>query len=197
MKDTRQSGPRLPGYTLPDSLTVSGDLSGLTADICLVAVPTQLLSEFVGALPIAPASLIACSKGIDTKTGLGPARIIEDLCPRSHAAMLTGPSFAQDIARGLPTALVLASKDEGVGSKLQTKLSRSTLRIYRTTDVTGAEIGGALKNVIALAAGMTLGAGLGDSARASVIARGFAEMSRYATAKGASLETLHAGTSHR
>lgn len=191
MNETRRSSPRLPGHDLPDTLTVTSEISDVMAPLCLLAVPAQLLVGFLMALPIAPETLVACCKGIDVETGFGPAHTIETTCPTSKAAMLTGPSFAEDIACGLPTALVLAAREDALGATIQASLSRPALRIYRTTDVTGAEIGGALKNVIALAAGMTLGAGLGDSARASVIARGFAEMSRYASAKGASLETLH------
>jgi glycerol-3-phosphate dehydrogenase (NAD(P)+) len=108
----------------------------------------------------------------------------------SHVAQLTGPSFAADIAKGLPTALTLACTDDALGAHLQMALSTPALRLYRTTDVIGAELGGALKNVIAIAAGAVIGAGLGESARAALIARGFAEMMRYATANGAQAETL-------
>ncbi|MDM7255294.1 MAG: NAD(P)H-dependent glycerol-3-phosphate dehydrogenase, partial [Paracoccus sp. (in: a-proteobacteria)] len=103
---------------------------------------------------------------------------------------LTGPSFAADIARGLPTALTLAGADAEAGEALQEALSTPTIRLYRTTDVAGAELGGALKNVIAIAAGAAIGAGLGDSARAAIVTRGFAEMTRFATARGARAETL-------
>lgn len=191
MNETRRSGPRLPGYDLPKSLRLTADISEIKERLCLLAVPAQLAAGFLRDLHIVPESIASCCKGIDVATGLGPVKTVEAACPGANSAMLTGPSFAQDIARGLPTALVLATSHDDLGAEIQTTLSRPALRIYRTTDVTGAEIGGALKNVIALAAGMTLGAGLGDSARASVIARGFAEMSRYASAKGASLETLH------
>jgi glycerol-3-phosphate dehydrogenase (NAD(P)+) len=104
--------------------------------------------------------------------------------------VLTGPSFAADIARGLPTALTLACAEEAAGATLQEALSTPTLRLYRTTDVTGAELGGALKNVVAIGAGIVMGAGLGDSARAALMTRGYAEMVRFATRMGARAETL-------
>lgn len=190
MQVTRRSGMHLLGYDLPESLNVTSNLSTIRAQTCLFAVPMQSLAEVAGALPFDFDSAVACCKGIDNKTGLGPVRTLEHLYPDKKCAILTGPSFAADIASGLPTALVLASQNESAAKQLQDTLARPLLRIYRSTDVVGAELGGGLKNVIALAAGMTLGAGLGDSARASVISRGFSEMVRYATARGAALETL-------
>lgn len=190
MDETRETGPRLPGYALPDGLTVTANLSAVTAETCLIAVPMQRLSGFLSEIPETAQMLIACCKGVDQTTALGPVATIKAGSPHVGAAMLTGPSFAKDIAAGLPTALVLACDNDPDSQAAQSVLSRTALRIYRTNDVVGAELGGALKNVVALAAGMTIGAGLGDSARASVIARGFAEMSRYAIAKGAQMETL-------
>lgn len=192
MAATRRTGPRLPGFDLPPSLSVSADLASVTAETVLLAVPMQELRKFLAASPVPGGRrLVACCKGIDRETGRGPFATIRETCPDATPALLTGPSFAIDIARGLPTALVLAADSDDVALGLQQELSRPHLRLYRSTDHIGAELGGALKNVIALAAGMTIGAGLGDSARASVIARGFAEMSRFATAKNALLETLH------
>ena len=104
--------------------------------------------------------------------------------------MLTGPSFARDIAQGLPTALTLASADDTVGTSLQQALTTASLRLYRTTDTIGAELGGALKNVIAIACGAVMGAGLGESARAALMTRGFAEMVRFAESQGADPRTL-------
>ncbi|RDW12486.1 NAD(P)H-dependent glycerol-3-phosphate dehydrogenase, partial [Paracoccus thiocyanatus] len=120
----------------------------------------------------------------------GPSALIAAASPQARVAVLTGPSFAADIARGLPTALTLACADAGTAEALQRQLSTATLRLYRSTDVTGAELGGALKNIIAIAAGAAIGAGYGDSARASIVTRGFAEMLRLATALGARPETL-------
>ena len=191
MQTTRRSGQRLPGFDLPDSLTVTSDKGAFDAADCLLAVPMLKLAAFLANHPqLENKTLVLCCKGIDLKTGLGPIETALARFPDANVAMLTGPSFAVDIASGLPTALVLAISDEDVGRALQTRLTRPALRLYRTTDTIGAEMGGALKNVVALAAGIAIGAGLGDSARASVIARGFAEMSRFALAKGARLETI-------
>ena len=191
MRSTRQSPPRLTGHTLPVSINITSDLTEISARVLLLALPMQTLGHFLVHTPDwNDRSLVACCKGIDRTTGLGPVATIQANAPLSRAALLTGPSFAADIARGLPTALTLAATTEASAIALQNTLTRPALRLYRTGDVIGAELGGALKNVIALAAGMAIGVGFGDSARAAVIARGFAEMSRYATTKGALPETL-------
>jgi glycerol-3-phosphate dehydrogenase (NAD(P)+) len=127
---------------------------------------------------------------MDVATGLGPTGLIARSCPDTTSAILTGPSFARDIALGLPTALTLACGGEAVGAALQAALSTPTLRLYRSTDPVGAELGGALKNVIAIGCGAVMGAGLGESARAALMTRGFAEMNRLAPALGARPETL-------
>ena len=191
MQASRMSGERLPGHALPDSLEVTWDIARSAGLVTLLAVPMQSLADALHELPAKTDQLVACCKGIDKATGLGPVETIESVRPTGEAAVLTGPSFAADIARGLPTALVLAARSDELAARLQADLTRHTLRLYRTTDVTGAELGGALKNVVALAAGITIGAGLGDSARASVIARGFSEMTRFAVSKGAIAETLN------
>ena len=180
--------PRLPGFFLPDSVRATGDLTDCTAEIALVALPTQTLGGFLADHRLSAQTAISCAKGIDRASGRGPTALLADAAP--FVAQLTGPSFAADIARGLPTALTLACADDAHGEALQTALRLPALRLYRTTDVVGAELGGALKNVIAIASGAVIGAGLGDSARAALIARGFAEMTRYATSKGARAETL-------
>ena len=182
--------PALPGVTLPDAVTVTETLPA--ADMMLLAVPAQALSGFLAthAAHLDGRALVSCAKGIDLASGQSPARMMSSACPAAVVAVLTGPSFAADIARGLPTALTLACADPAAGHRLQHALSTAVLRLYRTTDVTGAELGGALKNVIAIAAGVAIGAGLGDSARAAIISRGFAEMTRFAVHRGAEAETL-------
>lgn len=182
--------PALPGVTLPDAVTVTETLPA--ADMMLLAVPAQALSGFLAtnAAHLDGRALVSCAKGIDLASGQSPARMMTSACPAAVVAVLTGPSFAADIARGLPTALTLACADPAAGHRLQHALSTAVLRLYRTTDVTGAELGGALKNVIAIAAGVAIGAGLGDSARAAIISRGFAEMTRFAVHRGAEAETL-------
>ena len=191
MRKTRKSPPRLPGHNLPETLKIETDLTQIHAETLLLAVPMQSLSAFLQTAPdLSGRRLVACCKGIDRQTGLGPVATLQAGSPSAQVALLTGPSFAADIAKGLPTALTLAAPTDAEGLALQTALSRPALRLYRTTDTIGAELGGALKNVIALAAGMAIGAGFGDSARAAVIARGFAEMTRYSMAQGAQPETL-------
>ncbi|MDO5370603.1 NAD(P)H-dependent glycerol-3-phosphate dehydrogenase [Paracoccus sp. (in: a-proteobacteria)] len=182
--------PLLPGVTLSEGVTVTETLPD--ADILLVAIPAQATGAFLSdhAARLDGRALVSCAKGIDLATGRSPARMLAEACPKATVAVLTGPSFAADIARGLPTALTLACADSGAGHGLQHALSTPVLRLYRTTDVTGAELGGALKNVIAIAAGVAIGAGLGDSARAAIVTRGFAEMTRFAAAKGGDPETL-------
>ena len=185
--------PRLPGVPLGDRVHLTRRLDDLaSADPVLLALPMQALSAFLRGhrAQLDGRVLIACCKGVDLNTGLGPSGIIATFCPQAQVAVLTGPSFAADIARGLPTALTLACRDDPLGESLQRRLSTRTLRLYRTTDVTGAELGGALKNVVAIAAGVVIGAGFGDSARAALMTRGNSEMVRIAIALGARAETL-------
>ena len=188
MRADRMTGRRLPGLPLPDSLVVADDIP--QADLLLISVPAQKVRGFLEdhRAALAGRTLISCAKGMERGTGQGPVDVIRSVIPDANAGCLTGPSFAADIARGLPTALVLAM--EGDAEPVQAALNRPTFRVYRTSDIAGAQWGGALKNVIAIAAGIAIGAGLGDSARASVIARGFAEMTRYAKSKGAETETI-------
>lgn len=190
MQARRENSARLPDIALPARVSVTDDLTLLDADILLLAVPTQALGGFLDGFAPKARYLVSCAKGIDLRTGLGPARLIARHCPKSHTAQLTGPSFAQDIAGGLPTALTIATAQDEAATFLQSSLSTAHLRLYRSTDVIGAELGGALKNVIAIAAGAVIGAGLGQSARAALIARGFAEMRRVAQSMGGQAETL-------
>jgi glycerol-3-phosphate dehydrogenase (NAD(P)+) len=187
---TRGNERHLPGAVLPENVTVSAELADVDADTLLVAVPTQQLDAFLSdhCRAIGGRTLVLCCKGVHLATGLRPSELASRYCPMARLAVMTGPSFAADIAQGLPTALTLATKVDG--EDLQARLSTSSLRLYLTDDVTGAELGGALKNVVALAAGISMGAGLGDSARAAVVTRGFAEMTRFAVSAGAKAETL-------
>ena len=192
MEITRLS-PRLPQVKLPAKIQITANIDTVYgADIVLLSVPAQALTGFLAdhAVGLSGKMLVACGKGIDLTTLAGPTTTINQMVPTANAAILTGPSFAADIARGLPTALTLACQSEEVGKVLQSALSTQVLRLYRTTDTVGAELGGALKNVIAIACGAVIGAGLGDSARAALMTRGFAEMQRLATALGAEPDTL-------
>ncbi len=181
--------PRL-GAVLPDAVRPTADPDPGDAPVILLAVPMQRLGEVLDAQATALVgrTLVACCKGIDLATGEGASAVIARCVPGARAAVLTGPSFAADIAAGLPTALTLAV-GEG-GESLQRTLSTDALRLYLTDDVTGAEIGGALKNVTAIACGAAIGAGLGESARAALMTRGHAEATRLAVALGARAETL-------
>ena len=193
MRATGVNSARLPGVPLPKNVSITAGIDDLCAcEAVLLSVPMQALRGFLSGegqhlngLP-----LVACCKGVDLTTLSGPSQIIATCAPASPRAILTGPSFATDIANGLPTALTLACTDEVLSISLQHLLSTTNLRLYRTDDLIGAELGGALKNVIAIAAGVTIGAGLGDSARAALMTRGYAEMTRLAISFGARAETL-------
>ena len=193
MAETRMNSARLPDVVLPENVSVTAEMPDLHgAGAVLLSLPMQALRGFLAqhgdALTHAP--LVACCKGIDLATLTGPSAVIRAECPSATVAVLTGPSFAADIARGLPTALTLACTQLEAGERLQHLLSTPVLRLYRSDDVIGAELGGALKNVVAIAAGVVIGAGLGDSARAALMTRGYAEMQRLALALGARAETL-------
>jgi glycerol-3-phosphate dehydrogenase (NAD(P)+) len=190
MTGTRRNATYLPAIDLPPKLTVSADPATLSAGTVLLAVPTQRLRGFLDdhGPRLAGRTAVLCCKGIETGTGLLPSGILAEAAPGARAAVLTGPGFAGEIASGLPTALTLAI--DGDGAALQSLLSTRTLRLYLSNDPVGAQLGGALKNVVAIACGIAIGAGLGESARAALLTRGYAEMQRLATALGASPMTL-------
>lgn len=174
--------PRLPDVALPPGLRITAEMP--QAEILLLAVPMQHLR---GILPILPeAILVLCCKGLEQTTLLLPPEIVNGRA----CAILTGPNFAHEIARGLPAAAVLATPDAGLRTALITALRTPSLRLYGTADITGAALGGAAKNVIAIAAGVVVGAGLGENARAALITRGLAEMARLAAAIGGKAETI-------
>jgi len=192
MQTTRENVARLAGHRLPEQVFVTSEVRSLfEADTILLAIPAQRLGAWLyqHADQLVGKHLVACCKGIDQSTLRGPVAQILETVPDATAAMLTGPSFAHDIARQLPTALTLACKGDDA-RYLQECLSTPTLRLYLSDDIVGAELGGALKNVIAIACGVCMGAGFGESARAAVITRGFAEMRRIGEALGANPETL-------
>lgn len=193
MQTERVNNLRLADCPFPDQLQVTGDLAtACTVEVLLICVPMQKLRDFLtqNAPLFEGKTVVACCKGMELTTGIGPVAIVSQVLANVTAAILTGPSFAADIARGLPTALTLACADENKGKLLQEVLTTANLRLYRTTDVIGAELGGALKNVIAIACGAAMGAGLGESARAAVMTRGYAEMQRLAAHLHADPRTL-------
>ena len=181
----------LPGVPLSPSIHATGALDDLaTCDALLIVAPAQHVRATLAALPQGQGSLVLCAKGIEAGTMALMSDIAAELHPQSPVAVLSGPTFAAEVARGLPTAVTLACTDEAAGRALSQRLARPTFRPYASDDVTGAEIGGAVKNVLAIACGVVAGCGLGENARAALIARGFAEMVRYGVARGGRAETL-------
>jgi glycerol-3-phosphate dehydrogenase (NAD(P)+) len=190
--ETSRQNPRLPGVAIERGIQVSGSkaLAG-KADAVLMVVPAQAMRAALGSLqPASGIPVIACAKGIEQRTGYAMTEVIADVLPGVHAGILSGPSFAADVGRGLPTAVTLATPDENLARDLGRALGLPTFRIYHTNDVRGVEIGGAAKNVFAIAAGMVTGRKLGASAAAALTTRGFAELVRFGSAFGARTETL-------
>ena len=189
-----RANPKLLGTRLDASVKVTDDIAlAATADIILVATPAQNLREAVAALAphIAKGTpVIACAKGIERGTHKFMTEVIAAAAPDASPAILSGPSFAEDVARGLPTAVTLAAGDETLASALVQALGSSTFRPYHTCDVRGVEIGGAAKNVLAIAAGIAVGRKLGASAQAALTTRGFSELVRLGRACGARSETM-------
>jgi len=193
MKRTGFNEQHLPGVSIPEKIKITDSThQAMACETLLIAVPMQALRSVLKEHEpyLTNQNLVACCKGMELTTHLGPVGVIADILPQANPALLTGPSFAQDIASRLPTALTLACANSDKALELQQTLACDTLRIYRTTDTVGAELGGALKNVIAIACGTAIGAGLGDSARAAIMTRGFTEMVRLAAILGASRHTL-------
>ena len=186
--------PRLPEVRLEASIGVTAELAqAARADIVLIATPAQQLREAVAALAphLARATpVVATAKGIERGTHQFMTEVIAETAPDAVPAILSGPSFAQDVARGLPTAVTLAAGDETLARALVQALGSATFRPYHTTDIRGVEIGGAAKNVLAIAAGIVVGRKLGASAQAALTTRGFTEMVRLGRACGARGETM-------
>ncbi|QNO29378.1 NAD(P)-dependent glycerol-3-phosphate dehydrogenase [Sphingopyxis sp. OPL5] len=181
----------LPGAALSPSLSATGTLADLAVcDALLIVVPVPYLRSVLAALPPGDAPLILCSKGMEAESFAFPVDIARDVAPGRAVAVLSGPTFAHEVAAGLPTAITLAAADPAVADDLARALARPHFRPYVSADVIGAEIGGAVKNILAIACGIVDGAGLGLNARAALISRGFAEMTRFGLARGAQAETL-------
>lgn len=184
----------LPGIALPQSLRATADLAALKdCDALVLAVPAQTLRHFAREiwkqLP-SHAPIIITAKGIEIDSGKLPGDILQEILPNRPLAILTGPTFAAEVARGLPTAATLACYDATLGAALVQRIGRPTFRPYLSDDVTGTQIGGAVKNVLAIACGIVVGRKLGDNARAALITRGLAEMTRLGLALGGRPETL-------
>jgi glycerol-3-phosphate dehydrogenase (NAD(P)+) len=193
MTATREN-PKLPGVRFDPRITLTSDIAAAArADIILLATPAQNLREAAAALApdLATATpVIACAKGIERGSHKFMTEVIMEAAPNAMPAILSGPSFASDVARGLPTAVTLATADESLASALVQALGSATFRPYHTSDVRGVEIGGAAKNVLAIAAGIVVGKQLGASAQAALTTRGFSELVRLGRASGARIETM-------
>ena len=181
----------LAGVPLSPAIEATGDLATLDdAAVIFVVTPAQFMRAVLAALPATGASLILCSKGIEAGSLKLLHQVAGEVVHGAAVAVMSGPTFAHEVARGLPTAVTLACEDRACAERLAARIARPALRPYASTDVVGAEIGGAVKNVLAIACGVVEGAGLGQNARAALIARGFAEMTRFGLARGARAETL-------
>jgi glycerol-3-phosphate dehydrogenase (NAD(P)+) len=189
-----RANPLLPGIAIDKKIAVTSSLTdALKADAILAVVPAQSLRSLAGL--IAPSlgadtPVISCAKGIERGTHKFMTEIIAEAAPRAIPAILSGPSFADDVARGLPTAVTLAAADETIAADLAQALGSATFRPYHSTDLRGVEIGGAAKNVLAIATGIVSGRGLGASAAAALVTRGFAELVRFGRKLGARPDTL-------
>jgi glycerol-3-phosphate dehydrogenase (NAD(P)+) len=184
----------LPGVRLDDRIALVADLAeAARAQAILLVVPAQAVRAVTKALSplLAPDTpVIACAKGIERGTQKFMTEVVGECAPSATPAVLSGPSFAADVARGLPTAVTLAAADEALAAALAKAIGSATFRPYRSTDVRGVELGGAAKNVLAIAAGVVTGRGLGASALAALTTRGFAELARFGKAYGAKPETM-------
>ena len=191
----RAENPRyLPGVTLAPRIAATHDQAAIAnAEAIVLAVPAQQVRD-VAAMMAGRLSrgvpVIIAAKGIERRSGKRLSEVLADTLPQAEPAVLSGPSFAADVARGLPTAVTIAAREEGMALELCHAIRSASFRPYAETDITGVEIGGAVKNVLAIAAGVVVGAGLGASAQAALTARGFAELRRFGEACGARPETL-------
>lgn len=187
----RENRTFLPDLRLRETIRATQDWGAIAAcDVLLMVTPAQHLRASLVALPATDAPLILCCKGIEAKSQMLLSEVAKQVRPNNSLAILSGPTFAHEVAQGLPTALTLACESEALWERLNPLIAKSSLRPYYSDDVAGAEIGGAVKNVLAIGCGVVDGAGLGQNARASLISRGFAEMLRYGAARGARSETL-------
>jgi glycerol-3-phosphate dehydrogenase (NAD(P)+) len=181
----------LVGVPLDPRIRATGDLAALGGcDALLVVTPAQHMRKVLAGLPTLDVPLILCSKGMEEATMALMHDVARDAQPRAPIAVLSGPTFAHEVAAGLPAAVTLAVEDRALGERLRDRIARPWFRPYLSDDVVGAEIGGAVKNVLAIACGVVEGRRLGQNARSALISRGFAEMTRFGLARGARAETL-------
>ncbi len=182
----------LPGVALPSELKVDTDIAGAIsgAECIVAAVPSKAFREVTGKLGGFDGVVVSVTKGIEHETGLTMCGILSETSPRARTAALSGPTFALEVARGIPTAIVAASDDAATAETVQELFHRAEFRVYTSADLLGVELGGALKNVIAIAAGVCDGLGFGDNSKAALITRSMAEVRRLGVACGAQAETF-------
>jgi glycerol-3-phosphate dehydrogenase (NAD(P)+) len=182
----------LPGIMLPNELQLESDLARaiVGAECLVVAVPSKAFRQVTSALATYQGMVVSVTKGIEYDTGLTMCGVLAETAPKAKAAALSGPTFAIEVGRGIPTASVIASRDLSVTAEVQKLFSRPTFRVYSSTDLLGVELGGALKNVIAIAAGIGDGLGFGDNAKAALVTRAIVEIRRLGIACGAQIETF-------
>jgi glycerol-3-phosphate dehydrogenase (NAD(P)+) len=191
MAAARENARYLPGIALPDGVAVTANLAEALggAELAILAVPVQHIRAFLAGVPASAPPLVTVAKGVELGTLLLPLEIIEALRPGLPTAVLSGPNFAREVAAGLPAAAVIASRDQALRERVGDLLATPAFRLYGSDDPVGVQVGGAAKNVIAIAAGVVIGAGLGENARAALVTRGVAELSRLAVALGGRAET--------
>ena len=187
----RENSLFLAGVPLSETIRATSSLADLgECDAWLVVTPAQHMRAVLERAPRTGKALVLCSKGIEERSGSLLHQVAKEICPDCAVAVLSGPTFAHEVAKGLPTAVTLAAEDSALGERLRERIAQPAFRIYLSDDVAGAEVGGAVKNVLAIACGVVEGKGLGQNARAALIGRGFAEMTRFGLAYGARRETL-------
>ncbi len=188
---TRENPVFLPGHPLNAAVSATSDKSDMAnCAFYLLVCPAQHARATLSDMPMGNAPVVLCAKGIEARTRLLMSEVAAEMAPKSPIAVLSGPTFAAEVAAGLPTAVTLAALQVPLAMDLAECVARPHFRPYISTDVIGAEIGGAVKNVLAIACGVVAGRGLGENARAAIIARGYAEMARFGLARGARPETL-------
>ncbi|MGV3480825.1 MAG: NAD(P)H-dependent glycerol-3-phosphate dehydrogenase [Sphingobium sp.] len=187
----RENPVYLAGVPLSPAIRATTRLAELEGcEALLVVTPAQHVRKILSGIDASGVPLVLCAKGIEAGSRKLVSEVAEEVQPDASIAVISGPTFAHEVAKGLPTAVTLACADEALGASLAARLARPNFRPYASTDVIGSEIGGAVKNVLAIACGVVEGRGLGLNARSALIARGFAEMTRFGLAKGARVETL-------
>lgn len=191
IRGTRENRRHLPGHLLPEAIAPDTDPGVLAeTELLLLAVPTQALRSALAGLPEALPPVLVCCKGLELASGLRPSEVVRAVRPGAEVGALSGPSFAAEVARGLPTAVSVAFPELARARAIAGLFAGPTFRPYPTDDLVGVEVGGALKNVVAIAAGIVMGRGLGENARAALITRGLAEMARLVEAVGGRRTTL-------